>query len=516
MTPELFLAQFGHIADSPNGVQKLRELILDLAVHGKLVSQDPNEGTAKDLVSSAKRYIASIRKKPFNGGDTFECGGEPLSWCPTRLGHIVDLINGKAFKPFEWSKAGLPIVRIQNLNDETAPYNHCAFEVDDKFRIKKGELLVSWSGTPGTSFGAFVWHGNDAVLNQHIFKTLYCRDCFDINFLRLMIDKVMNDLISSAVGAVGLRHVRKGQIQDEIVFIPPFEEQKRIVAKVDQLMAQCDRLEIQQKRRVKIRGKAMASALDALVNSEDSDAFDANWQRIVTNFDHLIDSTETLESLRAIILDLATSGYLSAKSKGDIWKYQCLGECLSFGPTNGLSIKGVEHKTKTKVLTLSATTSGVFNGEKFKYLDVVIPSDSSLWLQDGDILIQRGNALNYVGIAAVYHGKSNEYIYPDLMIKIRPDNTLDPNFLHMVLVCPSSRNYFMSNASGTSGSMPKVNQAVVKKLLIPIPHIEEQKRIVTKVDRLMAICDRLGAQLKAREATGEKLSASFTHHLLAA
>lgn len=83
------------------------------------------------------------------------------------------MINGKAFKPSDWTETGLPIIRIQNLNNPNAQYNHFLGEVEAKFLVKKGELLFAWSGTPGTSFGAHIWNGEKAVLNQHIFRVLF-------------------------------------------------------------------------------------------------------------------------------------------------------------------------------------------------------------------------------------------------------------------------------------------------------------------------------------------------------
>src|SRR5690554_6101358 len=87
-----------------------------------------------------------------------------------RLGDICKLRNGRAFKPEEWSDRGLPIIRIQNLNDLTKPFNYCNLDIDDKFVVNTDDLLFSWSGTPGTSFGAFIWNRGKGYLNQHIFR----------------------------------------------------------------------------------------------------------------------------------------------------------------------------------------------------------------------------------------------------------------------------------------------------------------------------------------------------------
>jgi type I restriction enzyme S subunit len=83
---------------------------------------------------------------------------------------VCNFINGKAFKPSDWSSTGVPIVRIQNLNDEAATFNYFEGDIEDKYWIDNDDLLFAWSGTPGTSFGAFIWNCGKAVLNQHIFR----------------------------------------------------------------------------------------------------------------------------------------------------------------------------------------------------------------------------------------------------------------------------------------------------------------------------------------------------------
>ena len=94
----------------------------------------------------------------------------PDGWKWVRVKGLCKLNNGKAFKPKDWKENGVPIVRIQNLNDSTAPYHYYDGDIEDKFHLYGNELLFAWSGTPGTSFGAHIWRGKEAVLNQHIFR----------------------------------------------------------------------------------------------------------------------------------------------------------------------------------------------------------------------------------------------------------------------------------------------------------------------------------------------------------
>lgn len=137
------------------------------------------------------------------------------------FGDTCKLQNGRAFKPSEWSDEGTPIVRIQNLNDETKPFNYCDFEVEQRFHINSGDLLFSWSGTPGTSFGAFFWNRKKAFLNQHIFRVDVDTANVDKNYLHYAINAKLNVIISQAHGGVGLKHITKGKLEAVEIPLPP-------------------------------------------------------------------------------------------------------------------------------------------------------------------------------------------------------------------------------------------------------------------------------------------------------
>ncbi|MEE4741448.1 restriction endonuclease subunit S [Pseudomonas alliivorans] len=149
------------------------------------------------------------------------------------FGSVCSLQNGRAFKPEEWSVSGTPIVRIQNLNDETKPFNYCDFEVEKRFRVESGDLLFSWSGTPGTSFGAFFWNRGKGFLNQHIFRVDVDERNIDKNYLRYAINSKLNLIIDQAHGGVGLKHITKGKLEAIEIPLPPLSEQKRIAAILD-------------------------------------------------------------------------------------------------------------------------------------------------------------------------------------------------------------------------------------------------------------------------------------------
>lgn len=150
-------------------------------------------------------------------------------WEVKRLGEVCRLTNGMAFKPSDWIETGIPIVRIQNLNDENAPFNYCAPEIiDDRCMIDTGTLLFSWSGTPGTSFGAFIWNRGKAVLNQHIFIVKPVE--IDKVFLKMAIDANMTSIIEKSHGGAGLRHITKSDFEDIRISVPKDIAEQRCIA----------------------------------------------------------------------------------------------------------------------------------------------------------------------------------------------------------------------------------------------------------------------------------------------
>lgn len=166
----------------------------------------------------------------------------PVAWGTAEVGILCDLINGRAFKPSEWSETGLPIIRIQNLNNTRSKFNYFAGSLDDKHKVKKGDLLFAWSGTPGTSFGAHLWYGEDAALNQHIFKIVINEAHIDKSFFRYALNHKLDELILSAQGGVGLRHITKGTFEKTILNYPPLAEQQEIVRQLDLMLAQVEQI----------------------------------------------------------------------------------------------------------------------------------------------------------------------------------------------------------------------------------------------------------------------------------
>jgi type I restriction enzyme M protein len=170
------------------------------------------------------------------------------------------------------------------------------------------------------------------------------------------------------------------------------------------------------------------------------------------------------------------------------WPMVVLGEVIESKPKNGYSGSPVDYVTELKVLSLSATTSGAMDLSKFKYLDEHIPLNAQCRCRRGDIYLQRGNTKELVGTAAIFDTDDENYIYPDLMIRVRADETkIQSHYLLTVLQSGPVREFLTRNAVGAAGSMPKINQSIVESVPIPLPPLTTQQSIMVEIEAEQAL-----------------------------
>lgn len=154
-------------------------------------------------------------------------GTIPNGWCLEALGDICDLINGFGFKPEDWRVSGLPIIRIQNLNG-SPHFNYFSGDVNQKFHVKNGDLLFAWAGVPGVSFGARIWKGQDAVLNQHIFRVVP-KEGVNERWLYEILRHITPAIERRAHGfKTSLLHIKRSELVKMIVKVPPKHIQQEI------------------------------------------------------------------------------------------------------------------------------------------------------------------------------------------------------------------------------------------------------------------------------------------------
>ena len=210
-------------------IKQTKSKILDLAIHGKLVPQDSNDEPASEL-------LKRINPKAEITCDNPHYQNLPSGWVAIRVGNAAEYTNGRAFKPEEWQTKGRPIIRIQNLNDSSAPYNRSTAEYEAKYLIQNGDLLFAWAA----SLGTYIWQGEDAWLNQHIFKvTPY--PFIDKEYLFYAFLSMISEFYRNSHGS-GMVHITKKQFEEVILLLPPLSEQYRIVHQLKILFATLDNI----------------------------------------------------------------------------------------------------------------------------------------------------------------------------------------------------------------------------------------------------------------------------------
>ncbi|WMT53234.1 restriction endonuclease subunit S [Ferroplasma acidiphilum] len=151
-----------------------------------------------------------------------EIGEIPEEWEYKPLSEVGQYINGMAFKPSEWRNQGLPIVRIENLNDVNASFNYYQGEFDSKYILKNGDILLSWSA----SLGVYIWNRGKALLNQHIFKVIPTEN-ISKQFLYWILHRSIGGLGQATHGST-MKHFKKGELKQALIALPPLPEQQKI------------------------------------------------------------------------------------------------------------------------------------------------------------------------------------------------------------------------------------------------------------------------------------------------
>lgn len=377
----------------------------------------------------------------------------PEGWKWVRLSSLCSLQNGKAFKPSDWSESGIPIVRIQNLNNENCKFNFYNGHIDNKFLLKSGDLLFAWSGTPGTSFGAHIWMRGKAVLNQHIFRIDFDEEVILKYFFKYAINCRLEELIIQAHGGAGLQHVTKGVFEKTPIPLPPREEQERIVGHIESLFARLD--EARQKAEAVRDSVALRRA--AILHKA---------------FTGELTQTPPREFL-SITDFIAKEKYaLKAGPFGSALKKDC------YVPS-GYKVYGQE-----QVISGDENIGDYYIDEE-KYKELI-----SNKIAPNDVLI---SLVGTVGKVLVLSPNCQSGIINPRLIKITFDKSkILPQFFSYYFQSDENINNYKKISHGTT--MDVLNMGILKQLKIPCFSLPEQREIVRILD------DLLGREQRIREA----------------
>lgn len=366
------------------------------------------------------------------------------------LGDVADFINGFAFKPGDWHEEGLPIIRIQNLTDSTKPINYTTRSVPEKFRVRRGDLLVSWSAT----LGVFTWDRTDeALVNQHIFRVVPS-DKVDQGFLRHMLSGALQDMQRHLHGAT-MQHVNRGEFLATKIPLPPLGEQRRIAAILDH-----------------------------------TDALRAKRRQVLAHLDSLSQS-----------IFQSTIGATG-------WPVEKLGERLDFLTSGSRGWAKYYVPSGAKFIRIQNVKNGYLNQDDMAYVNAPRTAEAKRTaVREGDVLLSITADLGRT--AVVPDGIGEAYINQHLAILRAP--SLDPRYLADFLASPGGRREVIGKDRGATKA--GLNFDDVRSVAVPIPSSEMQRNYASRIahvntqraamQRAIAADDELFASLQSRAFRGE-------------
>lgn len=284
-------------SDTIYGVQKLRNLIVNLATNGKLDTHNVNENAVR--LDSLNLDFSS--KNKYKKTKDAKVTPPHKNWITASLGEVIKISSGDGLTAKQMNQEGK--IPVYGGNGITGYHDH--------YNVCKPTLVI---GRVGYYCGSIHITQDQAWVTDNAFITQFSEECFTISYLDLLLKSI--DLQENS-SATAQPVISGSKIYPLVILIPPLEEQHRIVEKVDELMQLCDQLEQQQTLSSDAHSTLVDTLLKALTESSDADEFQANWQRIVANFDLLFTTEYSIEQLKQTVLQLAVMGKLVKQDPSD-------------------------------------------------------------------------------------------------------------------------------------------------------------------------------------------------------
>lgn len=514
-------------AASVYGIKKLRELILELAVRGKLVPQDASDEPASELLKRIEVENAMLvaegkikKRKIFPELNEDEKQFElPKGWEWTRLGFLFEIVYGKGLSGSELTEDGYEVFGANGIIGKYSDYLY-----------SESQLLIScrgaYSGKPNIS-PAFCFITSNSLILENSWKHLNLK----FFFYSLTIANKSKIVTGSAQPQVTTTN-----LDPFIVVLPPLAEQHRIVAKVNELMALCDQLENQHTDAISAHEKLVSYLLDTLTQSQDAADFNENWLRIAANFEMLFTTESSIDALKQTLLQLAVMGKLVPQDESD----EPASELLKRIQAEKAKLVADGKIKKSKPLAEIGDDEKPFDLPKrwewgrFGEIssiksELVRPEDFQDARQVAPDCIEKGTGrlteIRTVKESGVKGPNSRFYKGQIVYSKIRPslskavlvdfdglcsadmypiDSYIDSKFLLKEILS----EVFLEQVRIAENriKMPKLNQESLTAFVLPIPPLNEQHRIVAKVDELMSLCDTLKSGITAANRLQQKIA----------
>ena len=530
MKLETFFEKFDELADTPDGVTKLRQLVLELAVQGRLVAQDSRDESVAEELAELDLGILELDPR----------FAIPANWVWAPLEPLLLMMkNGFNGKP---NKLGghYKVTRIETISRGTIDMSRVGFadelppEVVEKHLIQNGDILFSHiNSEPHLGKTAICTFDDPTLIHGVNLLLLRTKPQIDPQFLNTAFKELRFSgyFVSIAQRAINQSSINQKNLGKTLIPLPPLAEQKRIVAKVDELMALCDRLEAQQQER-ETRHAALARASLARFADAPTPA----------NLPFLFHPSYAIPpaDLRKSILTLAVQGKLVPQDPNDEPAERGLGDCgvdlkrwavakeeerqdvpsswtwIRFAGVGeqrlGKMLDAQKNKGESKSYLRNTNVQWMrFELDDVKEMRVEEREEEELRLKHGDLLICEGGE---PGRCAIWRDDVPEMYFQKALHRVRPCDAILSEFLALNLQI-DCRNEVLAGYF-TGATIKHLTGRSLSAYPIPIPPLAEQRRIVAKVEQLMALVDALDTQLAASRATAANLLSALVAELTAA
>jgi len=554
------------LASAPDGIKKLRGLILELAVRGKLVPQDPNDEPAsellKDIAAEKARLVAEgkIRKnKPLAAlGEDEKPFELPVGWEWSQLGAIA-LINPRNAADDIVEASFVPMAMINTRFEGSHDQESRKWgEIKQGFtHFAEGDIGVAKITPCFENSKACVFSGLRSSIGAGTTELHIVRPISETLAPRYVLAYLKSPMFlqigeSKMTGTAGQKRLPKEFVEANPFPLPPLAEQHRIVAKVDELMALCDRMEAEQADAEAAHATLVQTLLGTLTPSRDAVELATNWQRLSQHFDTLFTTEASLDALKQTILQLAVMGKLVPQDPNDEPASELLKRIAA--EKTRLVAKGKIRKDKplaavgedeslfelpemwewSRLQTCFDVRDGTHDTPKYQHTGFPLVTSKNIY--GGRLCLE-----NVKFISEADHTQISERSKVDrgdilfamigsignpVVVDIDPDFSIknvalfkyydlqlsSPEYLRMYLETISDE----MKTQSAGGVQSFVSLGFIRSFPFPLPPLAEQRRIVAKVDELMALCDSLEADLAESHARQARLATTLIESALQA
>lgn len=526
--------------ETPDGITRLRELILKLAMQGKLVEQNSNDQPAylllEEIEKEKERLLKSKLMKKQSSLEAIKKEQIPYSipenWKWIKLENICTLITDGAHHTPNYIDEGIPFLSVKNLSSGKIDFNDTKFisksehlELIKRCNPEYNDILLTKIGTTGIAVTIDTEKEFSIFVSVALLKLV--KNKVNPKFLENLINSpLVKKYSKDGTEGVGNKNLVLRKIREYIIPLPPLEEQKRIVKKINQLMLLCDKLEEERNRKNKLQLQINSAAINNLIKADDENSFNNAWSFIASQFDTLYTVKQNVTDLKEVILNLAMKGKLVSQDDKEQSANELHNEILI--EKNNLIKKGSIRKQKE----LPAVNKDEINYELPKKWKWVRLNDFGTWKSGSTP--NRSNSSFYEGkIPWVKSGEVKqgrikftsenitEYALEKCSLHINPVGSvliamyganigeagvleieaatnqavcacntfkgIDNNYLYNLLL--SLKNNFISQGAGAA--QPNISREKIINTVVPLPPYEEQKRIVNRINQLFELCDKL-------------------------